>query len=94
MERCGTCKHWSAPTGFSDAIHVEWRDEEEYDDYAAREQAVAGMYRICKAVPENPDDASPGPLPLAAVTDGSGYKATFWTSAEYGCVLHEPQEDA
>ena len=29
------------------------------------------------------------PVPLAMLTDGSGYAAALWTAPEFGCVLFE-----
>jgi hypothetical protein len=81
MSNCGTCKHWTPPsgrTGFKQAFDAA--SDVKYGE--CNKVTLASMYF----------EPVPDPLPLAATMDASECQADLLTQPEFGCVLHEPQE--
>jgi hypothetical protein len=85
--KCATCKHWGPDAkgrwhracrrvlhDAEDAIYWDLKDM----DWLSRSEQQERLKQW-------------GPMQseLAVVQDGSGYKATLYTRAEFGCVLHE-----
>ncbi len=95
-QRCSTCRHWTPDDNrWSKRIHV--RIEGPYTEAKGaesdrREAEVERLYNRCSGVPEIPDGWDQPPL--AYTMDASEYSATLFTQADFGCVLHEPKENA
>jgi hypothetical protein len=93
VSTCDTCAHWLRPekrNGFGNAVKFE--DDEWNDDLAGglggyvKGDTADRLFGECQGVPFG--DALTGPPPLAAIRDGSDYKADLFTQAKFGCVLH------
>lgn len=82
MERCGTCRHWQS-----------------FDDYEPGfdSKDYPKGFGTCNAIGFLPDYDIPLEKRsswLAGTEDGSGYFACLRTKEAFGCVLHEPKEQA
>jgi hypothetical protein len=84
MERCKTCTWWTPSTnvrgdGFCEATRVDER-----------------MYRVVEGVPRLAEAYAPveGVMDDRGFYDPRGTPAVLLTSEDFGCVQHEPREDA
>ena len=99
MSRCKTCKHWqkSEDGDYQTEKYTKPYDPDTYEPmlnmpFEVRECKHPKLL-FCERPVENPG---------FAVADGSTYFAAFFTSEEFGCVMHEdgipaaksPQEEA
>lgn len=81
MSTCDTCKHWGDKVEPpEDVVDTDWT-----------ERASTRELRRCNAVPFYYDPEAKAVA--ACVRDGSGYRASLLTRAEFGCVLHAPKEE-
>lgn len=85
MNRCRTCKHWR-DAEYGDYAHPIDPDtyEEMEIDFGVRECANPKLMFCERPLERNG----------FAVADGSNYMANLYTAEDFGCVLHEPREDA
>lgn len=86
MNHCATCKHWVPFDGDPDDAYDDPDDDPRPDTYNANVFVVRRRLGLCrKAEGTRKID----PTTLAIAQDGSDYKASFRTAAEFGCVMHE-----
>lgn len=87
MDRCKTCKHWTA-----------LRPEEDYGALLGGGECgkAPQIWDVTEAVPGDnwngtlqlkPEHAAV----LAVVEDGSSYRASLVTMPDFGCVQHTPE---
>jgi hypothetical protein len=85
MTICKTCVWWTVP----DRYESEYSQPVDPDTYEPMESPFE--VRRC-AHPDLLFCERPLQSPGFAVADGSGYKAAFYTTEDFGCVLHQKEE--
>jgi hypothetical protein len=80
MKRCRTCAHWVIEDNYEIVAPVDpdtWKPME-----------MPFQVGICRH-PEQTFCERPVADPGFGLADGSGWAATLFTTADFGCVLHE-----
>ncbi len=90
-ERCGTCKHWridekNYSTQANDIV-------EPIDPDTFQPMAMPFEVKQCSH-PKLLFCERPVETPGFAVADGSTYMAGLFTTADFGCVMHEPKVES
>jgi len=93
--KCETCVHWEKPSdrvGFGNAINYraidgDWDTAHNFSDEADK------MFGVCLKIDLGYDLDPKKPTPMAVTQDASQYRATLYTQAGFGCVLHEEVVD-
>ena len=80
MERCGTCKRWMESTIHNRSNETEWFRKYRRNGYCV----LASTYQR-EAIHRDS---------MMVAMDAIGVSATAVTDADFGCVQHEPREDA
>lgn len=91
---CGTCKYWKPPserTGYGNAVTLEWKAVEDFDEREELLTEADRQFGFCRKI-DMGQDVDPKNLPMATVRDASDYSATLYTQAEFGCRLWEAAE--
>lgn len=91
---CGTCVHWHQPRDdFATAVHYAPDETHRWEAVEERQEREDVLFGDCRGVPAGFDMDMSDPTPLAVVVDGSHYRATLFTRAEFGCRLWSDKED-
>lgn len=77
---CLSCKHWTPPKHRNDYDTI-------YDNGADLKFGICE--KIVLASRSYGEEETPDPLPLAAVKDGSDYRAILFTQATFSCAMWE-----
>ena len=95
---CKSCKFWTKPedrTDFTNAVRYindSWDENPDSEVEWIKGDVDDKKFGICSGIQEGFGMGVEDPLPLAVVRDGSDYKATPYTQAEFGCVLWEKRD--
>jgi len=88
--KCTDCKHWGAGVFIGDRGEIYGYDYEDEPD-------TRTPHRVCNRVvhafvrARNDGRIEPAASDAVYLMDASGYSASLWCSAEFGCELGEPK---